>query len=336
MRRFRVLSRSRAAVAIIGVLGSLAAGDAGAQSPGAQVSHEPGGRTPDAPAEGRTPERLSSLDLATFKGITLDDFELPSQCFAAEGDLGSGADGSAGGDLAEAGGAAVTDENGFFDASQLASIQMPNLASLTPYRLSAGQRALRPEWRVAPIARGVTTTARSTGTIALPGIPQPSERALGVSVGAGGNITFSTEVASDSGAWRQDDARWGWTLQRQAAETARGFVWGGTAAGRIDAQGGRNQDMDLRLGYRRGSSDGDWMLTPQVVVSSSYQPAASDRWGATVKPGVAAVARVFGSDKDWVSAKVDTRVGYSIPVAANATGHLDASAMLRLTFRGLQ
>ena len=335
MRRFRVLNRSRAAAAIMGVLGGFAAADAVAQSQSGQVSNGQGGRTPDAHAEGRTPERLSSLDLATFKGITLEDFELPAQCFAAEGDLGSGGDGSAGGDDSAGGDPAATDENGFFDASQLASIQMPNLASLTPYRLSAGQRALRPEWRVAPIARGVAT-ARPTGPIALPGVPQPSERALGLSVGTGGNVTFSTEVASDSGSWRQDDARWGWTLKRQAADTARGFVWGGTAAGRVDGQGGRNQDMDLRLGYRRGSSDGDWMLTPQVVVSSSYQLAGSDRWGTTVKPGVAATARVFGTDKDWVSAKVDTRVGYSIPVAANATGHLDASAMLRLTFRGLQ
>ena len=85
-------------------------------------------------------------------------------------------------------------------------------------------------------AQGLAT-ARSTGMIALPGVPQPSERALGLSVGTGGNVTFSTEVASDSGSWRQDDARWGWTLKRQAADTARGFVWGGTAAGRIDVQG---------------------------------------------------------------------------------------------------
>ncbi|MBS7697799.1 MULTISPECIES: hypothetical protein [unclassified Chelatococcus] len=286
------------------------------------------GRTPDAHAEGRTPERLSSLDLATFKGITIEDFELPSQCFASEGDLSGAA--------ARADEGHAENENDFFDPGQLADIQLPNLAGLTPYRLPAGQRALRPEWRVAPIARGVTTR-RSAGVIALPGVPQPSERALGMSVGAGGNVSFSTEVATDGGSWRQADARWGWTLKRQAAESARGFVWSGSTTGRVDMQGGRNQEMDLRLGYRRGSSDGDWLLTPQVSVSSSYQPTSSDRWGATtVKPGVTATARVFGTDEDWVSAKVDTRLGYSIPVAANATGQLDASAMLRLTFRGLQ
>ncbi|CAH1656561.1 conserved exported hypothetical protein [Hyphomicrobiales bacterium] len=326
MRPLRALHRSRTAAVILGVWAGIgAAGTATgalAQTHDGRSPHGQG-RTPDAHAEGRTPERLSSLDLATFKGITLEDFELPSQCFAAEGDLG----------LADAGDA--DDENGFFDASQLASIQMPNLASLSPYRLPAGQRALRPEWRVAPIARGAT--ARSDGMIALPGVPQPSERALGMSVGAGGNVSFSTEVASDRGSWRQNDARWGWTLKRQAADGARGFVWSGSTTGRVDMQGGRNQDMDLRLGYRRGSSDGDWLLTPQVSVSSSYQPTSSDRWGATtVKPSVSATARVFGTDEDWVSAKVDTRLGYSIPVAASAAGQLDASAMLRLTFRGLQ
>ncbi|CAH1665245.1 conserved exported hypothetical protein [Hyphomicrobiales bacterium] len=330
MRPLSALNRLRTAAVIMvwaGVGAASAATGAVAQTHGGRSPHEQG-RTPDAHAEGRTPERSSTLDLATYKGITLEDFELPSQCLASEGDL----------DLAGSrdGGGVAEDESGFFDASQLASIQLPNLATLTPYRLAAGQRALRPEWRVAPIARGVTAT-RSVGVIALPGVPQPSERALGMSVGAGGNVSFSTEVASEGGSWRQDDARWGWTLRRQAADGTRGFVWSGSTTGRVDMQGGRNQDMDLRLGYRRGSSDGDWLLTPQVSVSSSYQPASGDRWGTTtVKPSVTATARVFGTDEDWVSAKVDTRLGYSIPVAASAAGQLDAAAMLRLTFRGLQ
>lgn len=273
-------------------------------------------------ADGRTPEQLSGLDLANFRGITLGDFELPAQCLASEGDLAT-QDG-----VAE-----------FFDPAQLADLNLPNLATLTPYRLPAGQRALRPEWRVAPVVRGVTTTTAGwqAGTLKLPGIPQASERALGMTIGTGGNLSLSTEVASDNGSWGQANARWGWSLRRQASDSDRGFVWGGSTSGRVDMQGGRNQDMDLRLGFRRGSSEGDWLFMPQLSVSSSYQPTSSERWGATtLKPSVTATARVFGTDQDWVSAKVDTRVGYAIPVAASAAGQLDVSAMLRLTFRGLQ
>ena len=55
-----------------------------------------------------------------------------------------------------------------------------------------------------------------------------------------------------------------------------------------------------------------------------------------MKPSVAASGRVFQSERGWLEANIDTRVGYAIPVEASSTGGLDASAMLRLTFKGLQ
>jgi hypothetical protein len=219
------------------------------------------------------------------------------------------------------------------DDETLQQFDLPDLNSLTPY--VDRRRTSRPTaaWKVSPLVRGINS---AKPTLPLPLIPQPTEKAVGMVVGPMPGLSLSTEVASGDGRWGHQGTRMDWALTRQAPASAQGFVWGGSASGGVDVQGTPSQAFAVSLGLRRAEDDGAWRVTPEVAVNSTYQPDNASRWGTTVTPSVGASARIFHSDRGWLDANIDTRVGYSIPVTASSTGQLDAAAMLRLTFKGFQ
>jgi hypothetical protein len=219
------------------------------------------------------------------------------------------------------------------EGSSLDQLDLPDLGSLTPVLGRQTNVGATADWRVSPVIRGISA---AKPRLPLPAVPQASEKALGMAVGWIPGVSFSTELASSDGRWSREDTRMGWSLTRQAPTSVEGFVWGGAASGGIDAQGKPNQEFAVSLGLRRSEDDGAWRVTPEVQVSSTYEAENASRWGTTVKPSLAASARVFQSERGWLEANIDTRVGYAIPVEASSTGGLDASAMLRLTFKGLQ
>ncbi|MFC7396951.1 hypothetical protein ACFQU1_07060 [Chelatococcus sp. GCM10030263] len=221
----------------------------------------------------------------------------------------------------------------WMDDETLKQLELPDLNSLTPYTGRRKTSRATAAWNVSPLVRGVSA---SKPTLPLPAVPQPTEKAVGMVVGPMPGLSLSTEVASDDGRWGHQGTRMDWALTRQAPQSTQGFIWGGSASGGVDVQGTPSQAFAVSLGLRRGKDDGAWRVTPEVAVNSTYQPDNASRWGTTVKPSVAASARIFHSDRGWLDANIDTRVGYSIPVTASSAGQLDAAAMLRLTFKGFQ
>jgi hypothetical protein len=219
------------------------------------------------------------------------------------------------------------------DDETLQQLELPDLNSLTPFVGRQNKLRATAAWNVSPLVRGIST---ARPTLPLPIIPQPVEKAVGMVVGPMPGISLSTEVASGDGRWDHQGTRMDWSLTRQAPESVQGFVWGGSATGGVDVQGTPSQAFAVSLGLRRGENDGAWRVTPEVAVNSTYQPDNASRWGTTVTPSVAASARIFHSDRGWLDANIDTRVGYAIPVTVSSTGQFDAAAMLRLTFKGLQ